>query len=185
MVQISYPEITVLGLLHEHHHYAHRLVEIMEKRGMDNWADVNYSSIMNILQKLESSNLIKSSIREEKEEGKKEENKGHVKDKIYYITPEGELVLKEKIKGILEGQYKLFNPLDLGLANLYVLNHDEQMECLKLYLDNIKKRLDTLEYAMSIQTGNNIPPNFIAIYSRSIELLKSEKKWLQEFIEEI
>jgi DNA-binding PadR family transcriptional regulator len=111
MSNVSNKELAVLGLLYEHHHYAHRLQEIMEKRRMDRWADLESSSISTILEKLETNKLVQSNIKE-----------GH--EKVYYITDEGKLILKEKIETILSGKSKIMDHFDLGLANLHVLSHE-------------------------------------------------------------
>jgi DNA-binding PadR family transcriptional regulator len=173
MVNIYDQDVAVLGLLYEHHHYPHRLCEIMEKRGMGNWTDIDFSSVNSILEKLELKNLVES---------RKRDKKGKSSGKIYYITREGKLVLKEKIKDILEGKGKVVYPFDLGIANICVLSHDELIQSLDLYLNSIETRIQSLEYTMKIQKENNIPYNFIAIYSRSIQLLKAEKEWLKDFI---
>jgi DNA-binding PadR family transcriptional regulator len=174
MVNISDEDVAVLGLLHEHHHYAFRIQEIMEKRGMDKWANIDISSVNSILEKLESNNLIQSKL---------PDNNGKTSDKVYYITNEGKIALKKKIKAIIAGEIKLIYPFDLGLANMHVLSNDEIIKNLNIYLESIEDRLQSLEYAVMIQTENNIPTNFIAIYSRSIELLKAEKKWLKDFMD--
>ena len=62
MYVISNMEAAILGLLYEHHHYAHRLEEIIEKRSMRSWADLESSSI-DVLKRLEENDLIKSEIR--------------------------------------------------------------------------------------------------------------------------
>lgn len=61
---ISYTETAILGLLYEHPHYAERLVEIIEKREMRNWAEIEFSSIKHVLKKLQDKNLIKYEIRD-------------------------------------------------------------------------------------------------------------------------
>lgn len=52
--------------------------KLMEKIGMDNWADIEFSSIHNILEQLETIKLVQSNI--------KAENGGQTSRKVYYIT---------------------------------------------------------------------------------------------------
>lgn len=176
MIEISQQETAVLGLLFEHHHYAYRIEEIMQKRGMHNWTDIDYISIKSILKKLEDNKLVGAKFKEEGNDQSK---------KIYYITDNGKSVLKEKIKSILSKQSKLVYPFDLGLANISVLNQEELLQSLEIYLCSIDERIQSLEYAVKIQEENKIPFNFIAIYSRSLGFLKAEKKWVMDFIEKI
>ena len=174
MTKISNKEAAVLGLLYEHHHYAHRINEIMAKRGMDKWTDTEFLSIHNILKKLEEKKLVEIRIREagEKSSGM-----------VYYITDEGRSVFKKEIKSILSRKGNIIYPFDLGLANINVLDDYEVIQSLELYLESVEERIQSLEYAIKVQKENNIPYNFIAIYSRSVHLLKAEKVWVTEFIE--
>ena len=174
MTKISNQENAVLGLLYEHHHYCHRISEIMAKRGMDKWADIEFSSINNILKKLEEKKLVEVKVRDEE---------GPSQGMVYYITDQGRSVFKKEIKSILSRKGNIIYPFDLGLANINVLDDDEVIKSLKLYLNSLDKRIQSLEYAIGVQKENDIPYNFISIYSRSIHLLKAEKVWVKEFIE--
>ena len=119
---------------------------------MDNWADIEFSSIHNILEQLETIKLVQSNI--------KAENGGQTSRKVYYITDEGKLVLKKKIKTILSKKGKIIYPFDLGLANMYVLSHSELIQSLELYLKSVEDRIYSLEYVLKIQEENNLPYNY-------------------------
>lgn len=58
---------------------------------------------------------------------------------------------------------------------MYVLSHSELIQSLELYLKSVEDRIYSLEYVLKIQEENNLPYNFIAIYSRSLLLLKAER----------
>lgn len=174
MTKISSQETAILGLLHEHHHYAPRIQEIMAKRGMDKWTDMEFSSIDSILKELEKKKLVESRI---------QEGTGKSSGEVYYITEKGRSIFKKEIKSLLSQKGKITYPFDLGLANINVLDHDEIIQSLELYLNSIEERIQSLEYSIKIQEENNIPYNFIAIYSRSVLILKAEKMWVKEFME--
>nr|WP_319374521.1 helix-turn-helix transcriptional regulator [uncultured Methanobacterium sp.] len=176
MNEISNPEAAVLGVLYEHHHYAHRIPEIMAKRGMNRWADIKFSSIPRILKELEEKKLVQSRTSDSEEEPPK---------KIYYITDKGIIILKRKIKSFLSGESNIIHPFDLGLANIHVLSSEEIMGSLELYLKSIEERIQLLECSIQSQEKNRIPGNFIAIYTRSVCNLKAEKRWIEEFMEKI
>ncbi|MBI5679894.1 MAG: PadR family transcriptional regulator [Methanobacterium sp.] len=176
MVRISELEVAILGLLYEHHHYAYRLEEIIEKRAMLNWADLEYSSMESVLEKLEEKNLVENEIR--KIEGQPSRN-------IYSITDEGKFVFREKIKELMSKNSKVVYPFDLAIANMNFLSYKEIIQSLKLYLKSLEERIEFIDNSIKIQEENNVPYNFIAIFSRSSALLKAEKRWIEEFIEEI
>ncbi|MCK9151043.1 PadR family transcriptional regulator [Methanobacterium alcaliphilum] len=174
MVKISNQETAVLGLLFEHHHYAYRIEEIMGKRGMDAWVDIDYSNINNILKELESKKLVKSSCSEDDQS-----------KTIYHITNEGKSLFKKSISSILSKKEKLISSFDLGLANMFALSEDELIPSLENYLKSLDENIRSLEYAVEFQEKNNIPINFIAIFKRSISILRAEKIWLIDFIAKI
>jgi DNA-binding PadR family transcriptional regulator len=176
MIKISNEEAVILGLLYEHHHYAHRIKEIMRKRGIDEWTNTEFSSVDKILKEMEENNLVECCFKDVK---------NSPSSPIYYITDEGRFQLKRKIKKILEGKNKVIYPFDLGLANLHILGYDEIIQSLEIYLKSIEERIHYLEHSIKVQEENKIPYNFIAIYSRSVPLLKAEKKWIEEFMEQI
>lgn len=176
MTKITQQEIVVLGLLYEHHHYAYRLEEIMNKRGMGNWADTEFSSMDHVLKRLEDKGLVLVKIRNGDDKASR---------KVYFITDEGRSVLKKEIKSFLSKKAKVLYPFDLGLANIHVLDHDELIQSLNNYIKSLEERIEILENSMKIQNENNVPYNFIAIYQRSLVLMKAEKHWIKEFLEEI
>ncbi len=175
-MDISNEQAAILGILYEHHHYPHRIQEIMEKRGMDNWANIDIPSVYSILNNLEEKGLVESNLRNV--EGKPALN-------VYSITNEGRTVLKRKIKLILSKKGKSVHSFDLGLANINVLDNDEIIQSLEIYLKTIDEHINYLEDSIKVQKNNHLPYNFIAIYSRSVSILKAEKTWIKEFIEKI
>jgi DNA-binding PadR family transcriptional regulator len=176
MSEISNIEIAILGLLCEHHHYAYRLEEIMNKRSMHAWADLEYSSIENVLGELEEKKLVKVENRKTLEKPLK---------KIYSITYEGKLVFNNKIKYIMSSMERIIYPFDLSIANMHLLSHDEIIQSLNNYLKSLDERINFITRIIKFQEENKIPYNFIAISHRSKALLIAEKDWLERFIKSI
>lgn len=174
MIRISSIELAVLGLLYEHHHYAYRLEEIMEKRKMNIWADIEFSSIDNTLKMLEENNLVESRMMEEEDEPSRK--------KVFHITEEGKFVLKENVKKLLSKKGKIIYPINMGFANMNLLSHEELIQSLKLYSKSLEEHIVFLDNSIKVQEENNVPYDFIAVFSHSSALLKAEKKWIEEFI---
>ena len=174
MYVISNMEAAILGLLYEHHHYAHRLEEIIEERSMRSWADLESSSI-DILKRLEENDLIKNEIKV----GDKHP------EKVYSITDEGKSVFLEKIRGLLSEKSRVVYPFDLAIANMNFLSHEEIVSSLESYLGSLEERIEFLEGSIKMQEENSVPYNFIAIFSRSSALLKAERDWVKEFIKKL
>jgi len=176
MSKMSDTETAILGLLYEHHHYAYRLEKIIEKRRMRSWADIDFSSIYYILKRLEEKNLVES---------RKRNIQGKSSRRVYSITDEGRKEFQEKIKELLRERDRDIFSINLGFANMSILSQEELIQSLKTYLKSIDERIEFLDDSIKIQEENNIPYNFIAIFSRSSALLKAEKRWTEEFIEKI
>jgi len=172
MSEISNIEIAILGLLYEHHHYENRLNDIIKKRSMQSWADLEYKSIIDVLKKLEKKNLLQHEDKKLGEEGSK---------KVYSITDNGKKVFREKIKELMSKKGNFFNPIDLAIANMQFLSQDEINESLNAYIDSIKKRIIFIDQKI-IQEEKKVPYNFIAILSHTKALLMAERKWIEEFI---
>ena len=175
MYVISNMEAAILGLLYEHHHYAHRLEEIIEKRSMRSWADLESSSI-DVLKRLEENDLIKSEIREVGD-------KQH--EEVYSVTDEGKAVFLEKIRELLSEKSRVVYPFDLAIANMNFLSREIQISSLESYLESLEERIEFIDNSITIQEENNVPYNFIAIFSRSNALLKAERDWVKEFIKKL
>ena len=172
MSDISNTETAILGLLYEHHHYAYRLEEIIEKRSMCDWADVDFSSIYDVLGKLEEKNLVKSAL------------KGESSKKVYYITDDGKLAFLEKIRELMTNSKAIY-PFDLAIANMHLLSNEEIIKDLNTYLKSIEERIEFIDASIKMQEENDVPYNFTAILSRSYALLEAERDWIKEFIEKI
>ncbi|MGB9979071.1 PadR family transcriptional regulator [Methanobacterium sp.] len=175
MVRISNMDAAILGLLYEHHHYAYGLEEIIEKRAMRNWVDLE-SSVIDVLKKFEENDLVKSEIREVGDKRL---------EKVYSITDEGKVVFLKKIKGLLSEKSRVIYPFDLAIANMNFLSPKIQISSLESYLESLEERIEFIDDSIRIQKENNVPYNFIAILSRSSALLKAERDWVNEFIKEL
>ena len=173
MTRLSDQDVAILGLLYEHHHYAYRLEQIIEKRGMRNFIKIEFSSIYYVLKRLEEKKLVEAKLR--KMEGK-------TARKVYYITDNGKLAMEEKIKHILSVNQKQISSFDLAMANIQILNHNEIIECLESYLKSTDARIKLLENSILNQKSNNSSPSVIALFSRPIALLKAEKEWVYDFM---
>lgn len=174
MDRISNLEAAILGLLYEHHHYAYRLEQIIEKRGMRNWADIGFSSIYYVLKRLEERKLVESEVMV---------GEGKPSRKVYYVTDDGKQAMEEKVKHVLSENIKQISSFDLGMANIEILNPEKTVNCLKLYLESTDDRIEFLEKSIAIHKSINSPFNVIALFSRPLALLKAERKWLHDFIE--
>jgi DNA-binding PadR family transcriptional regulator len=176
MYRISDIETAILGLINEEPRYGYEIEKIIEERGMRNWTEIGFSSIYYVLKRLENNELIESRIKG---------MKGKPARRIYNITEMGSKVLNEKIKLTLSIYERLKSPFDLGIANIKNLSNEEILKCLNKYIESIDLRLRTLEDKLLDMKNANAPYNVIALFTRPIEHLKTEKDWTEKFAEKI
>jgi len=176
MYRISDIEAAILGLLYEEPQYGYQLEKTIEGWGMRNWTQIGFSSIYYVLKKLEKKVLVKSRL--EKVEGKPSR-------KVFTITELGRHTMKEKVRDLLSWNKKLISPFDLGIAYLNCLEPQEVIECLENYTESAKGRINFLESSVKMQEELGAPYYVVALFSRPLEHLKTEIKWVEQFIEKI
>ncbi len=176
MNRISNIEAAVLGLICEGPQYGYKIEKIVEERGMRNWTEIGFSSIYYVLKRLENKGLIQSKL--EKVEGKPPR-------KVYTVTEEGIITMKEKVKFLLSKNKKLISPFDLGIAYLKLLEPEEVFECLKRYIDSVDERINFLRDSIDMMERTKAPYHVIALFSRPLAHMKTEKKWVEKFMDKI
>ena len=132
MSTISNREATLIGLLYEKSKYAYEIEIEIKNRSMDYWTEISQSSIYKLLKKLEKRNLLKSNI------NLSEKN---IAQKVYSLTNSGREEFKKKLKEVISEWIPSIHPIDVGLANLYVLNKGEAIECLNKYLKSLDETI--------------------------------------------
>jgi DNA-binding PadR family transcriptional regulator len=173
MSRISNIEAAILGLLYEESQYGYQLEKTIEGWGMRNWTQIGFSSIYYVLKKLENKELVTSKL--EKVEGKPTR-------KVFTITEHGRENMKEKLIDLLSWNKKLISPFDLGIAYLNYLEPLEVINCLENYMKSTKGRIKFLESSVKMQKELNAPYYVVALFSRPLSNLKTERKWVEQFI---
>ncbi|MGD2072508.1 MAG: PadR family transcriptional regulator [Candidatus Thorarchaeota archaeon] len=173
MSRISDRETAILGLLCQKSQYGYELEKTIEERGMRTWTTIGFSSIYYVLKKLEEKGLIESTIKD---------MEGNPPRKIYSVTESGSSVLKEKLKKLLSQNKKSISPFDLGIAYHFLLDPEEVIACLTLYLASLDKREALLRQKMKENENRGVPYRVIALFSRPLALIEAERKWVTSFI---
>jgi DNA-binding PadR family transcriptional regulator len=176
MVRISDLETSILGLLYEEPQYGYQLEKTIEGWGMRNWTTIGFSSIYYVLKKLEKKELVTSKL---------EKVKGKPSRKVFTITELGRETMEEKVRDLLSWNKKLISPFDLGLAYLNYLKPQEAIRCLENYVESAKGRIKFFESSVKMQEELKAPYYVVALFSRPLINLKTEMKWVEDFIEKI
>lgn len=176
MSRISDREAAILGLLVEGPRYGYELEKIIEERGMRVWTEIGFSSIYYVLKRLESNGLIESSVKDVA---------GKPSRRIYTVTEKGMTAMKEKVKNVLSHTKKQISPFDLGIAYCDLLEPEDVVECLRLYLESLDKRQAMLEGSIREKEIEGANYRVIALFSRPLAHVKAERAWVEQFKKEI
>jgi len=173
MNTISNKEAALLGLLSEKPKHAWEIENGIKERDMRFWTEISMSSVYKLLNKLEDRKLLKSEVRL---------SRNNVARKVYSITDEGKEIFSRKLTELVSAWQPSIHPVDIGLANLHLLNKKEAIEHLKLYAESLDKMIRCYHELEEFLIDGNCPPGNIQLATRRIFLLEGEKKWLNSFI---
>jgi DNA-binding PadR family transcriptional regulator len=173
---INEREAAVLGLLCENPLYGYTIEKIIEERGMRHWTDIGFSSIYYVLKRLERRNLIESSCKQQEDKPSR---------KVYTITPEGESLMKEKVRSLLSTNPRIASPFDLGIVHLPLLSGEETIACLKERTKALDNAIEHIKAHHTRHVKSKKPYYVRAISDRVLAHLCTEKNWVERFIEEV
>ncbi|TET30518.1 MAG: PadR family transcriptional regulator [Candidatus Heimdallarchaeota archaeon] len=178
VAKLNPKELAILSLINEKPSHAYTLEEKIEHRGMRNWTDIGFSSIYRIITNLEKKGHVKSEIIQEDDDAR-------IK-KRYTITKKGQSKLKDAVQNALAAPERPKSVFDLGLANIWLLNKEEAISALALFLQSVKDRREVM-YKNWNQAGGkgNIPFLIDALFEHGEVMINAEMKFVEELIKKI
>jgi DNA-binding PadR family transcriptional regulator len=174
MTIISNREAALLGLLCERPMYAYEIEKIIEERNMRHWTEISFSTLYYELKKLQQKKLVTAKIKI---------SKNNVAQKIYTINNQGKIAMKCKVKELLSQVEKIIWQIDLGMANICLLDKKEKIESFSKYITSIDKCIKMYQELLEFFKKNKYPDSDLALAERPIMHLKVEKKWADEYLE--
>jgi DNA-binding PadR family transcriptional regulator len=164
-------EMALLGLLAEQPRYGYEIDQIIEARGMREWADIGFSSIYYLLKKLEGADLIRG--------GRQGGGAGPAR-KVYRLTSAGRRALHAGTLAALSVPIAMHARIQVGLANLPGVSSAEAARALRRYRRQLADRLRGLA---ATQASQQPLPYFVdAMFDHSLSLIEAEAAWLERFI---
>jgi DNA-binding PadR family transcriptional regulator len=168
---LSPAEAAILGLVAEGPRHGYELDEIIEARGLREWAEIGFSSIYFHLQKLERKGFIRQAAK----------GAGGKARKLYAITPDGVRALRAKAIAMLAQPQRLYPPLLVGLANWPLIPEAQAREALSRrrgVLASEKARLESMRSAR-----RPLPPFVDAMFGYGLAMIEAELGWIAESFE--
>ena len=171
---ISNREAALLGLLCERPMYAYEIEKIIEERNMRYWTEISFSTLYYELKKLEKKKLVNSKIHI---------SENNVAQKIYTINPNGKVTMKKKVKELLSKMEKIIWQIDLGMANICMIDKDETIDAFSKYILSIDEYILMYQQLLDFFRRNNYPDSDCTLAERPLMHLRVERKWAKEYLE--
>lgn len=164
---MTHGEVIILRLLVTRDMYGYELDRIIEENRIRQWADIGFSSIYNILNKLEHKDLVT---------GYHNKQPGSPKRKMYQISRHGKNELRKEVKAMLEHPAKGKDDFGVALVVSDVLAEEEFRECMGIYRKHLQelKRMFENGIPQSSKQKNRVA---LAI-ERSSCLIDAEICWI-------
>ncbi len=170
--KLTNAELMLLGLVAEMPRHGYQIEQVIEQRGMREWAQIGFSSIYFVLGKLKKAGFVEAST----PEGKKAK-------KVFSSTEAGRIALAQQSIDALKNPQPAHSSVLLGLAHWPILEQATAFSALEaraIALDNEIERLGT------IQNNQHPLPDFVeAMFDFSLSQLKAEKQWAIRTIQKL
>jgi len=176
MTTISNKEATLIGLLSEKPKHAYEIEMDIENRDMRYWTDISMSSVYKLLRRLEEKKLLDSEVKL---------SQNNVAHRIYSLTDYGKRQFKEKLKTLLSKNQPAKYPIDIGLANLTLLEKDEAIEQLRKYAASIDDMIKCYKDLEKFLVNEGCSLANVQLATRRLWMLNGEKRWITKFLEEL
>lgn len=175
MNKLSNKEAALLGLLSERPKHAYEIESDIKERDMRYWTEISMSSVYKLLNKLEKDKLLESEMKL---------SKNNLSQKVYSLTPAGEQVLKEKLEELLSAWQNTVHPIDIGLANISLLDKKKALSELKKYSESLDNMLKCYGELKAYLLEHKCPIGNVHLAVRRLYLVEAEKKWINNFIDD-
>ncbi|HET7847252.1 MAG TPA: PadR family transcriptional regulator [Acidimicrobiia bacterium] len=170
MKTLTDAELLVLGLVAEMPRHGYELEQVIEERGMREWAQIGFSSIYFVLGKLEKLELVTA-----------EEPAAAKAKKVFRVTDSGRVTLAEQSLAALRTVRPSYPSLLLGMAHWPVLKREAALAALQergVAVAAERKRLG------DIQVAQQPLPDFIeALFDYALGQLRTEARWVRQTLD--
>ncbi len=167
-------ELAILSLVAERPRHGYEIEQVIEERGMREWAEIGFSSIYYLLKKLETQGLV---------EGEMQASARGAGRKVYQITPAGREALRVGLLEALSVPQPSHPPLLLGLGNLPGLDPEEALAALRQYQQALAGRLEHIRERWISQRP--LPLFVRAMFHYSLTMVRTEMNWIDRLIREM
>lgn len=171
MYQITNLELAVLGLIAEAPRYGYQIELEVQERGMREWAEIGFSSIYHVLNKLEKNGWL-TSVLESSSQGPAR--------KVYSLSEPGRDGIHDAVLTRLASPRRYSSDLELALATIFILSPAEITHCLNQYSSELHIKIQQLTIKWEADRRNGLPDHVEWLFDHSLNALNCELGWIQQ-----
>ena len=165
-MELTASEVIVLGLVVERPQHGYDLEQVIEQRGIRQWAVIGFSSIYYLLAKLETRGLVH--VPEAPVAAKSR--------RVFHATAAGKDAAGRHALALIEELRPVPHPFLVGVANLPLLSEQEYTRALCTRLVQVEARIAAVRQVQRAQAPLALPAR--EVFSYSLSLLEAERQWL-------
>lgn len=169
-------DLAILGLIVEKPRYGYEIEQVIEERNMRDWTEIGFSSIYNVLSRLEKSNYLSSRLEAAAGRGPAR--------KVYEVTEDGRSAWYQATLDALSNPVKCDQSFFLGLVGLPAIPREEAFQALENYRQRLNERRDQAT-ARWQEIGEDSFYVIDAMFEYSLNLIDAEIKWIEGFIQRL
>lgn len=166
---MTHGEIIILRLLKTRSYYGYQLDTIIEENRMREWADIGFSSIYSMLNKLEKKGFVQSHY---------EKVYGSPKRKVYEPTEKGLKELRKDVVRMFTEPKERHDDFTVAMVVSDILSDKEFGKCLEGYREYLEGQLTTLESKLPESAKNK--ERIVLALDRLRRLVRAELRWIEE-----
>jgi len=165
----------ILGILKQHSAHGYEIKKRLHDLGVENWANLNWSSVYHALKQMEKEGLI--------QKYKILDNNGRPAKDVYTIQPEGEyafsyLLKKTCIKVTIDK-----NPIYIALLYLHELPPEEKVALLQQRLETLWSfQYQVQQKRVALQSESNVTEEMLFSLDRDIAQRSADITWTENLI---
>lgn len=172
-MELTNLELAILGLIAEAPKHGYQIERDIQLRGMREWAEIGFSSIYHVLNKLERENWLEAML--------DSTGKGPAR-KVYFLSSTGRAGYRQAVLTRLASPRRNSGDLELALANLSALTTTEIISCLENYAAILQSKLEALDQKRTSDRRGGLPIHVEWLFDHSVHALESELAWIKKLL---
>ena len=171
-------ELAILSLIVQEPRHGYQIEQVVQERGMRDWAEIGFSSIYYLLSKIERRGWIAG-------ETSTADSSGPAR-KVYRVTREGLSVWHRGVLDVLSTPQRYCIPLQVGLANLPSLPHTEAIAALAEYRRRLTERKTYVRANLAqVLAQGRLPWHAELMFDLSLAMTEAELSWVKKLLRKL